>query len=72
MYININDCGCGNSAPEGETARLTHAEMRRLKREALAARRVKHTHCMQCYGFYIAHDESKFYLLLEFLAGSRL
>jgi serine/threonine protein kinase len=61
-----------SSAREGETARLTQDEMRRLKREALAARRVKHTHCMQCYGFYIAHDQSKFYLLLEFLAGRSL
>ena len=60
------------SARENEVARLSSDEMRRLKREALAARRVKHTHCMQCYGYYIARDESKFYLLLEFLAGRSL
>jgi|EP01043_Picozoa_sp_COSAG02_P048485 hypothetical protein len=53
---------------EGEVATLSSDEMRRLQREAVAARRVKHMHCMQCYGFYIAHDKSKFYLLLEFLA----
>ena len=53
---------------EGEVATLTTDEIRRLQREAVAARRVKHMHCMQCYGFYIAHDKSKFYLLLEFLA----
>ena len=53
---------------EGEKATLSSDEVRRLQREAVAARRVKHTNCMQCYGFYMAHDKSKFYLLLEFLA----
>lgn len=49
-------------------ATLSSDERRRLQREAVAAGRVKHRHCMQCYGCYVAHDRSKFYLLLEFLA----
>ena len=60
------------SAREGETAKLSEDETRRLMREATAARRVKHPNCMQCYGFYIAQDRSKFFLLLEFLAGRSL
>ena len=62
----------GGQRREGETAKLSEDETRRLMREATAARRVKHPNCMQCYGFYIAQDRSKFFLLLEFLAGRSL
>eukprot|EP01048_Picozoa_sp_COSAG05_P006841 COSAG05_NODE_462_length_9561_cov_5.923378_6_plen_826_part_00 len=57
---------------DAENTMLKQEELRRLAREAKAAARVKHPYCMQCYGCYLSHDKTKFFLLCEFLAGRSL